>query len=64
MEFRFILSIGNDAMQSGVDLAGALRRAAMYFDNVGDLEPMHAESVRDFNGNRVGQFKITDETER
>lgn len=55
-------------MQTGQDVADALETVAAQIRERFDFEaievsalPIHAESIRDANGNRVGQWKVADE---
>ncbi len=54
--FKVDLDIGNDAMQTAEDVAGALIRIAAMVKRDGLLRNSE-QSVRDINGNRVGAFK-------
>jgi hypothetical protein len=62
LEFRLTIRLGNDAMLTGDDIADALHTIA---DRVPEhtgtderAERIHAVSIRDLNGNRVGQWAI------
>ena len=52
-EFVLSIRLGNDAMQSGPDVAAALRKVADRIES--DLEARG--KVRDANGNTVGEFE-------
>ena len=59
---QFVLSIklGNEAMITGYDIAGALREIA---DKINDNEDMREFSgcdrwIGDINGNKVGTWKV------
>ncbi len=54
--FKIELDMGNDAMQSAEDVAGALIRIAAMVKRDGLLRNSE-QSVRDDNGNCVGTFK-------
>lgn len=58
--FRLEIELGNDTMQNGHDIAGALQRAAGYVQRECELGVPAAEiagNVRDLNGNLVGAFR-------
>jgi predicted TPR repeat methyltransferase len=61
MKFVLTVDIGNDAMRYAGDLSELLAHVARKLDSGGPLEPCHTQTVRDFNGNRVGGWKITEE---
>jgi hypothetical protein len=50
--FKLEITLGNDAMQSGLDVAEALRQVADRIEN--DLEGRG--TIRDANGNTVGRY--------
>lgn len=62
MEDTFLLRIalGNDAMQSGEDVAGALRALADVVGGhgFGPLDTCAYGVVRDLNGNTVGAWEV------
>lgn len=58
LELRIVIRLGNDAMQSGADVAAALRAIAADVDAHDTMVPTHAATVWDVNGNRVGQWKV------
>lgn len=50
--FALTIELGNDTMQSGPDVAGALREVADRIEH--DLEARG--TIRDANGNTVGRY--------
>jgi len=57
-QFILKIDIGNDAMKTPRDICRTLREIA---DNITDTrinDLRHFQSVRDVNGNRIGQFGI------
>ena len=66
MQFTLTITLGNDAMQSGEDLAAALhsvadKLAALGADPIEDLDDYDASGrVRDENGNTVGRWSLCD----
>jgi hypothetical protein len=61
------IRLGNDAMQTGEDLANALEGIANDLREWSGPEPItgetHAASLFDINGNRVGQWKVREGTD-
>lgn len=59
-KFTLTIQLGNDTMQNGDDIAGALRIAAdgvsSIYDGPGDRAK---SSVWDTNGNTVGEWSVT-----
>ena len=54
MKFTLTIELGNDAMQTPEDVAGALREVA---DDVERTSmPQDGHRVRDYNGNTVGRW--------
>ena len=53
--FNLTIRLGNDAMQTGEDVAEALRQAANYIE-----QHDTGSAVYDLNGNRVGSFGYTE----
>lgn len=51
-QFNLHIELGNDAMQSGLDVAGALRKVADKIEH--DLEASGV--ITDANGNTVGSY--------
>ena len=61
MELKLKIRTGNDAMQSGEQLAAALERAAAHVRYLGAeplTEGISAQRVLDHNGNTVGFWWI------
>jgi hypothetical protein len=62
MQLTVTITMGNDAMQTGEDLADALRRVAKEVEDLRMTEA-HAERlsgrIRDVNGNTVGGWSVT-----
>jgi hypothetical protein len=62
MRFQLTITLGNDAMQTGDDVAAALHKAAEHVDGY-DLKsktlPGMVHAIFDANGNRVGNWKVT-----
>lgn len=64
MELKLTIRTGNDAMQSGEDLAEALERAAKHVRYLGSEplpEPVSAQRVLDRNGQTVGSWHIEED---
>ena len=57
MKFELRILLENDAMQTADDVAAALRRVADYLSETGGFEHVAAGSVRDLNGNTVGEWE-------
>lgn len=53
------INLGNAAMQTGDDVAGALRNVAARVEEFGSLEDGLRLLIVDDNGNRVGQLEVT-----
>lgn len=61
MILRLQIGLGNDAMQTGTDVAAALRKIAARIDDEIDGEDMPvtlSQTILDLNGNRVGQWNV------
>ena len=64
MKFLMRISLGNDAMQDGRDIARALRKAADEIEDEGPFEePLVVDTVLvkgiwDDNGNNVGMWTV------
>lgn len=61
MILRLRIDLGNDAMQTGTDVAAALRKIAARIDDEIDGEDMPvtlSQTILDLNGNRVGQWNV------
>lgn len=61
--FTLTIRLGNDAMQTGEDVAEQLTRAAGWLAEYEPdvLDAGKAISILDQNGNRVGQWKIIED---
>lgn len=53
------INLGNAAMQTGDDVARALREVAANLDERDTLEEGLRVIIRDLNGNRVGQVEVS-----
>ena len=61
MKFTVHITLGNDAMQSGEDLAGSLRKLADLLEDTPTISPcdLHLYGViMDHNGNKVGKWEV------
>jgi len=65
MTFHLTIDLGNDAMQSGEDVAAALRHAADELEHYNapftdqDCLPLcSAQGIFDLNGNTVGMYEL------
>ena len=60
MRFTLEIELGNDAMQTGQDVAGALRKEAQRLAEFckKDLRPGAEGLIRDVNGNTVGKWQV------
>lgn len=64
MEFRLEISLRNDAMQTGYDVAEALHSVARAletkheYDQLDEFEAQRLGFIYDLNGNTVGSFHI------
>jgi hypothetical protein len=63
MKFSLSIELGNEAMQSGFDVAGALEALTFYLRDLSEhsdtLEPQDGAFIHDTNGNRVGWWAIS-----
>lgn len=62
MRIEIEIRLGNDAMQTGADVAGALRKLAKHIESYGSddlIEPETIKHIMDSNGNCVGQMELT-----
>lgn len=60
MDFQLTIRLGNDTMQTARDLAEALRDAAQIVESYyNGLSKDGLHSIRDVNGNTVGQWQVT-----
>lgn len=59
MRFDLCITMGNDAMQTGMDIAESLRGvAALIEDETLDTLGMPAGPIKDINGNVVGGWEV------
>lgn len=66
MSPRFVLKIklGNDAMQTGEDVARALREVAEWIDDDTPFDqPEDGKTIFDVFGNTVGNWHVTDDVD-
>jgi hypothetical protein len=58
MQFNLQIKSDNDAMQTGADIARALREVADKLDY--NVTPPHGEyaNIKDLNGNNVGGWRV------
>jgi hypothetical protein len=54
--FSLSIELGNDGMRSPEHVAGTLRTLAEYLDGTGGWQHIDAGTLRDANGNTVGQW--------
>lgn len=59
-EFKLTIRLGNEAMQSTTDVAGALHRLMIHLEHA-DSWPEAADitRIRDRNGNTVGEWSVS-----
>ena len=64
MQFKLILTLGNDAMVSTADVAAALEKLASRLGAASYPldKTMGPHSVQDVNGNTVGYWEVQEET--
>lgn len=58
MKFSLKITLGNAAMLTPEDIALALRKVAGNVQGCLDLEVGDHDSIRDLNGNTVGEWKV------
>ena len=59
MTFTLKIELGNDGVQSGDDMAAALRKAAAYFTGCsGEFERGESGHIADATGNTVGSWEV------
>ena len=59
MQVKITIGLGNDAMQTGHDVARALRDLATRFErDDGEAPPRGTYGIRDLNGNTVGSARV------
>jgi len=56
--FMLEIEIGNDAMQSGAEIAAALRSVANEIESIRNPRPTDSRRIRDVNGNLVGGYNF------
>ena len=57
--FTLKIKLGNDAMQTGLDLADAINEVTDRLQDVmGDIAPGESGTIRDVNGNTVGKWEV------
>ena len=59
MKFRLTIELGNDVMQTGTDVARVLEKVANFLTSYEALQPDLSNNLRDLNGNKVGEWKVT-----
>lgn len=59
-QFKLSITLGNDAMQTGADVADALMRTAAKFTEQVDFGPTERGTIFDLNGNLVGLFEVSE----
>jgi hypothetical protein len=59
-QFTLKINLGNEAMQTGYDIAYAVRDVAFRLQDYGNLESMKSCKglIRDINGNTVGLWRV------
>ena len=64
MKFVLEIELGNEGMQSGEQVAGAIRRVATKIDSPFDNWEMEGDQgiIRDINGNTVGKWVVMDDS--
>lgn len=60
MRFKLEVELGNDAMQSGLDVGRLLVQASMVVQ-LSKLEPGAGKPLLDVNGNKVGSWEVTED---
>jgi hypothetical protein len=59
MEFKVTLKMGNAAMQTGDDIARAMRKLAGYFEgSSGTFDQGEFRAIHDDNGNKIGEWRV------
>lgn len=59
--FTLTITLGNDAMQTLGDVADALARVSRYIDtHQGDIIPGESRGIFDANGDRVGEWSVSE----
>lgn len=59
-QFTLKINLGNEAMQTGYDIAYAVRDVAFRLQDYGNLESMKSckGTIQDINGNAVGLWSV------
>ncbi len=62
-EFTLNIELGNEAMQTGLDIAEALKKVAkkIYMCGEGDELIGCGGKIMDYNGNSVGLWQVSDD---
>lgn len=61
MEFTLTIRLGNDAMQSGEDIARALGKVSTRLEGIaGAMAEDDSGRIMDTNGNAVGEWSIAE----
>lgn len=60
-QFKLSITLGNDTMLTGADVAEALIRTAAKFNRQVDFGPTDRGIIRDLDGNTVGLFEVADD---
>jgi hypothetical protein len=58
MKFTLQIKLGNEAMQTGYDIAQALTEVAEKLRGEDDARMDWSGNIRDINGNTVGSWKV------
>jgi len=58
-KFTLTIALGNEEMQTGDNVAGALDRITYHLRSFGHLTPTAPVLIRDRNGNNVGKWSVT-----
>ena len=59
MKFTLKIELGNEAMQTDIDVAGALKEVSDRLSNGHKLSKDDYGNIRDLNGDTVGAWKVT-----
>jgi hypothetical protein len=64
-EFNLHIELGNEAMQTGTDISDALKKVAGRLWNYGDEDDIIGcrGAIMDMNGNKVGRWEVTGDTD-
>lgn len=60
MKFKLEFDMGNAAFEDapGEEIARILRKLAAHLAEAGDMRPGYQGALFDFNGNKVGEWKV------